>query len=202
MLAKHVAPLNVNANVNDNGKLSLAGWVDTDTANVNLNVSLGNIALAYLSPYVERDTNVSVKSGELTFKGAVSNNDLETGLLIEKAEVELENFLLNDRRNDARLIAFNKLRIVDFGMTTSPLDVRADKIKLSQPYINVHIDEQKNLNMVGAFSNKEDVSDATDSQKTDSNTPTSFDLKSLEIEQGQYGFCRFKYDAKVFSCYG
>ena len=62
------SPLNVNANVNDNGKLSLAGWVDTDTANVNLNVSLGNIALAYLSPYVERDTNVSVKSGELTFK--------------------------------------------------------------------------------------------------------------------------------------
>ena len=73
-------------------------------------------------------------------------------------------------------------------MTTSPLDVRADKIKLSQPYINVHIDEQKNLNMVGAFSNKEDVSDATDSQKTDSNTPTSFDLKSLEIEQGNMDF--------------
>lgn len=180
--------LNLNANVNDSGKLSLAGWVETDTAKVHLDIALSNIDLAYLSPYVERDTNVSVKSGELTFEGTLSNTASETGFLIDQVEAELDNFLLNDQRNDARLISFNKLWVADFGISTSPLDVRVDKIKLSQPYINVHIDEQQILNLVGAFSNKEYVSDNTDGQESSSDSASSFNLKRIEVEQGNMDF--------------
>lgn len=185
---KSRSELSLNAVINDNGRITLAGWLEPDTAKANLNLALSNITLAYLSPYVERDTSVSIKSGELTFKGNISNQDLESGLLIDQVEAQLDNFLLNDQRNDSRLIAFNKLSIAEFSVTTSPLDIQADKIKLSQPYINVHIDEQQNLNLVDAFSSKENQSDNKGDQEANDNSTPSIALKHIELEQGNMDF--------------
>jgi len=185
---KSRSELSMNAVLNDNGQVILAGWVEPETAKVNLDLTLGNIALAYLSPYVEHDTNVSVESGELTFKGIISNSASEAGWLIDQAEAELDNFLLNDQRNGLPLIAFTKLRVEDIGVTTSPLAVRIDKLKLSKPYINVHIDEQQNLNLVSAFINKENVSDNTVSQETNTKSISSFALEIIELEQGNMDF--------------
>ncbi len=185
---KSRSEISLDAVVNDNGQISLTGWVEPEATKINLDLALSNIALAYLSPYVERDSNVSVKSGELTFKGNISNAELKSGLRIAQAEAELDKLLLNDQRNDSRLISFNKLRIADFGVTTSPLDIRADKIKLSQPYINIHIDEQLNMNLAGAFSKNENVSVVADSQESTSNQTPSFALKNIELEQGNMDF--------------
>ncbi len=185
---KSRSELKMNVEINEQGQLNLTGWVEPGTAKVNLNIVLSNLALAHFSPYIEHDSNLSVKSGELTFKANISNSDSESGLLIDQAEAELDNFLLNDLRSDSRLIAFNKLSVADFGVTTSPLDIRVDKIKLSEPYINVHIDEQQNLNLVSAFGNKENISDNTDSEDVNANATTSISLKSIELEQGNMDF--------------
>ncbi|MFT5396804.1 MAG: hypothetical protein ACI85N_002010, partial [Gammaproteobacteria bacterium] len=145
------AELNLNAAINNQGSLSLAGWVAPISTDAEFDIGLSEIDFAYLSPYIEKYANVSLVSGALSFKGKASNSAGDNGVTIKDAEASLSKIQLQDNSNDTRLIAVDAVGIAGFGLSTPPLNLSVKEIKLSEPYVNVHIDEQKNLNLLNVL---------------------------------------------------
>lgn len=180
--------LNVNAAINDRGTLSLAGWVAPISTDTELELGLSEIDFTYLNPYLESYTNVSLVSGTFNFNGNISNAVAKNGLSISGANAGLNNLQLNDIRNDTRLIAVADVNIAGLGFTSSPLDINVKQIKLSEPYANVHIDEQKNLNLLNAFKSANSENNDSKQEISDSESTYTLALDRIDIDQGNMDF--------------
>lgn len=180
--------LNLNVAINNQGSLSLTGWVAPISTDVEFDVGLSEIDFAYLSPYIENYANVSLVSGALSFKGKVSNSAGNNGVTIKDAEASLSKLQLQDKSNDTRLIAFDAVGIAGFGLSTQPLNLSVKEIKLSEPYVNVHIDEQKNLNLLNVL--KPSSSEPTNSGQEVSGTESTYTLviDRIDMDKGNMDF--------------
>ncbi|GJM04930.1 MAG: hypothetical protein DHS20C09_09210 [marine bacterium B5-7] len=180
--------LNLNAAINNQGTLSLAGWVDPISIDAEFNVGLSKIDFSYLNPYIENYANVSLESGTLSFKGNVANRAENNGITIKNAESSLSKLQLQDRSNNTRLLAVDALDVTGFSLSTSPLNIGVKEIKLSEPYVNVHIDEQQNLNLLKALKPVSDGPVNSDQENPISGPRYTLTLDRVDMDKGNMDF--------------
>ncbi len=178
--------LNASAAINDRGSLSLAGWVAPLSMDTELELGLSEIDFTYLNPYLKNYTNVSLASGIFNFNGNISNAAGKNGLSLSGANAGLNNLQLNDLSNDTRLIAVEAVSIAGLGFTSIPLNINAKQIKLSGPYANVHIDAQKNLNLLNAF--KTANNDDSEQESSEPESSYTLALERIDIDKGNMDF--------------
>ncbi len=179
--------LSINAAINDRGKLSLAGWVAPISTDMELELGLSDIDFAYLNPYLNNFTHVSLASGIFNFNGHISNAAGKNGISIRDAKAGLNNLQLNDM-SDSRLIAVEAVTVAGLGFTSSPLNINIKQTKLSGPYANVHIDEQKNLNLLSAFKSANSESNDSEQQNADSESTYTLSLERIDLDKGNMDF--------------
>lgn len=180
--------LSVNAVINERGELSLAGWVALISTDMELELGLSEIDFTYLNPYLKNFTNVSLASGIFNFNGHISNAAGKNGLSIRDAKAGLINLQLNDMSDDSRLIAVEAVTIAGLGFTSSPLNINIKQTKLSGPYANVHIDEQKNLNLLNAFKSANSESNNSEQENADFESTYTLSLERIDLDKGNMDF--------------
>ena len=198
--------MNLNAAINNQGTISLAGWVAPISTDAEFDIGLSEIGLAYLSPYIENYANVSLVSGALSFKGKVINNAGNNGVTIKDAKASLSKLQFDDNSNNSRLIAVDAVGLAGFGLSTQPLNLTVKEIMLSEPYVNVHIDEQKNLNLLNVI--KPAISEPTNSGQKVSDTESTYSLAidRIDMDKGNMDFADLsmtpKFSVKVHGLTG
>tara|TARA_R110002096_G_scaffold247936_2_gene440326 strand:- start:10986 stop:14423 length:3438 start_codon:yes stop_codon:yes gene_type:complete len=180
--------LNLNAVINNQGALSLAGWVSPVSTDAEFDIELSKIDFSYLNPYIENYANVSLISGTFGFKGNVSNSVENNGITIKNAESRLSKLQLQDRSNNTRLIAVDTLDVTGFSLSTTPLNIGVKEIKLSEPYVNVHIDEQQNLNLLKAFKPVGDDPVNSDQETQNPGAMYTLTLDRIDMDKGSMDF--------------
>jgi hypothetical protein len=146
------APLDIDLHlgIGEGGQLQTKGTVGLSPMSAGLDLSLVNLDLPALQPYVGQSTDLTIYRGKLSVKGhaayAAAPARGQPGLLTTLA-IEVADLATRDNIQNADLVSWRSLRIEGMRYQRGPDALRIEHIVAAAPYGRVIISAQGGLNV-------------------------------------------------------
>ena len=170
------------ARINKKGTLKSKGRVRHTPLKQIGKFELNKISLKELTPYVDESAFVAINDGYFSLKSktAYAKSTKNPDLKVD-GFMKLEEFLVNDSRDNTPLASINNLDLKSFSLEMFPNRLYVDSLDIDSFYVNAVIDENKTMN----FATLAKKSDSNQSdKKVDTNTTdkkTAFPMKIMKV---------------------
>ncbi len=132
------------ARINHSGQLEVKTELAPDSS-VHAQVSLSQLDLTMLQPYVAQRTAMTLRSGSVSAKlDATRGAD---GQLAVTADAELANLRTIDNELKRDFIRFERLRLAGIDYRSSPASLRVKMIDARAPYARVIVESDRSVNV-------------------------------------------------------
>jgi uncharacterized protein involved in outer membrane biogenesis len=163
------------------------------------NVTVSNLALAPLQPYVEQQANLVVHAGELSVDGTAQfdPHDTNTALLQFTGNVALTNFLSSDRISHHEFARWENLGVRGIRLELEPNRLAVDEVKFTGLRASLVVSSNGQLNVLALRKQSPTAAESANPQPVvaseSTNAPAAeggwFPLKlgTLVVERGSFG---------------
>jgi len=132
------------------GSLELAGSGVIDPPKAELHAELAGLDLALAQPYIARAAHVRLPSAVAGLKGKLAFDPAAKPQASFEGTASLDALLLTDDAN-AKLAAWESLRIEDLKAALAPDEIRARRIRVTRPFAKIQISKDGELNLSRIF---------------------------------------------------
>jgi hypothetical protein len=198
---------NLNALVNDAGKVRVTGSVIPETMIARGRLEIAGLGVSSVTPYLPPSVKVDVAGGFLDVAGdwELTTKNEVAGTF--QGDVRMGDFLFRESGNQRTLADFELLELTGIDMGLASRMLQMDRIVLSHPHLVLAKDEQGVLNLTRALGTEsgDDQGDSgssaakpADSAASTEESPTTtqthpyffkeIDIDTVRIVQGRVGF--------------
>ncbi len=142
-------PLTVDATINGNATLKIAGDVTPAPLSAALDISLQKVRLQTLQPYVLPTADLSIRSGTVSSVGRLTlkPDDQGESAIGFEGDVTFDALRSVDNVLKEDLLNFRRLQLQRLRLTTSPNTLRIERALLQEPYARLIISPEQVLNI-------------------------------------------------------
>ena len=158
--------------INQKSSLELSGGVIRSSLSAHGKVNVKALDVTLVDPYIEPSTYASLRRGTLSVAADYDYNPSKTGF---RGKVALEDWVVNDTRDDSVLLGWESIGATPFVYTYPANQLRINQLAIDGLYTNALIDAKKVLNYSTLSKKSESESNAT---KTSGN-PFGIDIVKL-----------------------
>lgn len=158
---KSPSPFEISLQVAQGGRLTVSGNFEPSVAQVKSTITLDDLALSTVQPYVSSIAELTINSGLLSTRG--SFNRTAKGDMTYKGQLGISNLQIIDNSTNDTLLGWQRFEAPELRVGLSPKALEIDTIKLSGLSGKLFIAEDKTVNVVSAFRTKDKPS--TEPQK-------------------------------------
>lgn len=189
--SKYDNPMDVSLNANSKDiTLKSFGNIKINPFKMDLNTTFSHHDLAYYMPFVKDFTDMRLQSGRLDFSGIIGY-DKNPSI---KAKAELSDISILDKE-DIGVFEIKSLGVQNIEYENNNLVL--DNVSLKEPYLNVYIDKEKNVNLSKIVKKTKDnikeekqIQQASKAQpqKDDNSSDTNIVINKIVLEDGVLDF--------------
>ncbi|OHD87703.1 MAG: hypothetical protein A2Y52_04805, partial [Sulfuricurvum sp. RIFCSPLOWO2_02_43_6] len=158
--------------INQKSSLELSGGLIRSSLSAHGKVNVKALDVTLVDPYIEPSTYASLRRGTLSVAADYDYNPSKTGF---RGKVALEDWVVNDTRDDSVLLGWESIGATPFVYTYPANQLRINQLAIDGLYTNALIDAKKVLNYSTLSKKSESESNAT---KTSGN-PFGIDIVKL-----------------------
>lgn len=140
-------PLQVSANINDGGLLTLDGQMILVPFALEMKYQLQNLPLLPVNPYVEANTWLQVQQGTLSVDGDVKLETTDPMPLNLNANISLADVQAEDTRSGKKILQWKALNLQQLRLDLLQRTVNVETVELQQPDIAAEIGSDKQMNL-------------------------------------------------------
>ena len=178
-------PFRLAALLDESGGITAEGSLSPSPFSMELDYHLDNILLNLFSDYIEAASWLSLKSGRLSVGGKVSAETDEKTFISVSADLDVDNFELEDTRSGDPLFGFESFRVDDIRAEVDKQTVRVASVSISKPDINLNLSEEKEFNLSGLMKEKQAGTVSEVSPETSASSPGwKFEIEKAGLSEG------------------
>lgn len=129
--------------INEKSTFEATSDVVRSPLRAGLHVALRGFDVSMVDPYIEPGTYASLRRGKLSLDADVDYNPSKT---LVKGKVALDDWVVNDTRDDSVLLGWEKIGVTPFGYSYPTNALRINQLSIDGFYTNALIDPKKVLN--------------------------------------------------------
>jgi len=141
-------PIELSVSLPQEGRLQVSGTATPKPFSANLDVELLNVTFANASPYVEPFLNIRLADGAMRAKGLVT---FENTALTYAGDFGVGRFAAVDGRLAQDFLKWSDLAFTGVRLTTLPLALNVEEIRLSEASAALRIENDGTLNIAKAL---------------------------------------------------
>ncbi|PHQ64660.1 MAG: hypothetical protein COB99_08505 [Sulfurimonas sp.] len=173
---------NLSARLNAKGYAKAKGKLSHSPLRQKGTFNLKKISLKEFSPYIEKDLYLKLNDGYIDLKTKVEYaKSSKTADLKVSGRLDINEFFLNDSRDDSTLLSFNNMALKSFDYEMFPNRAFVNELDINSFYVNALIDEKKTMNFATlSKTRKVETKDANTTVSEDTNS-SKFPFKIMKI---------------------
>jgi hypothetical protein len=147
-------------------------------------LNIDKISLKEFSPYIEKDTFLKLDDGYINLKSKIlyAKNTLDADLKVH-GDLNVEEFFLNDTKDNSTLLSFNDMTLNAFDFEKSPDRAFVNELDIDGFYLNAVIDKKKVINFAKLSRTKKvDAQTPKKIKKTNDTNSTQFPFKIMKLK--------------------
>lgn len=161
--------------------LKTSGEVSINPFKTNLNIVLSHRNLPYYMPYAKEFIDAKLQDAKMSFKGRFKFD--KTPQI--QGNLELKDVsLLN--QEDFGIFYIKQFYIKNIQYNTNSLNL--DDITLQEPYLNVYIDKNKQVNLSKIIKKDESKNDKQDKKEDQNDSKFAISINKIKLENGTLDF--------------
>lgn len=133
----------VSSLINQTGLIALEGDLVRSKMSSKGNMDLKGLDISMIDPYIEPSTYASLRRGNLSFN---ADYDYQPSNTIVKGKVALDDWVVNDSRDDTVLVGWDKIGATPFVYAYPDNRLKINQLAIDGFYTNALIDSKKVLN--------------------------------------------------------
>lgn len=142
-----VLQLDARTGINQSGRLQARGELRLDPLSTAMDLTLGDIALPAVQPYLSPHTTLQLDRGALSAKLRLSYGAAQTPQLRVAGDIGVAQLVTRDRPKGAPLLRWQQLDLKNLAYTQAPDRLEIERIALRGPQARVVIDAERKLNL-------------------------------------------------------
>lgn len=172
---------NLSARLNYKGYAKAKGKLRHTPLRQEGTFGLNKISLKEFSPYIEKDLYLKLNDGYVDLKTKVEYaKNTQTADLKVNGRLDINEFFLNNSRDNSTLLSFNNMALKSFNYEMSPNKAFVNELDINGFYVNAVIDENKTMNFASLSKVKGDAN-STKSEDVNSTKDTKFPFKIMKL---------------------
>ena len=181
-------PLLLGMELAPGGRVELAGDVSIlPTIGLDAKMSVSELQLAIVQPYVTESANVRIEKGNLNLDAEIVVTEEKP--LVASGSVALRSLTLTDTEKNERLIGWDEFAIDRFEFAADQNMLRISEVTVSIPYVRLLIHEDQTTNFEELIVEQtDDHSAAESSPAAGEPSPIDVTIGRISIEQGSADF--------------
>lgn len=189
-------PVDLSFQINHTGKAQLQGTLEIDPLNVELDVSLVDIALKPFQPYVVPFAQFGVGSGALNLQGKTKFQKSSSAhpMVTFQGGMGISQLALEDPTQTQSFLKWDRLGLKQLDLQVEPTTVNLQEIELVNPAVVLSIDADGRMNLNRLFSPPGSIQDEAASgdpsseKESPEKPPTPVKIGSVTIANLLAGF--------------
>ena len=149
---KSPSPFEMGLRVVQGGELTASGNFDPSGARVESTITLKDLALPILQPYLSRSADLTLNSGLLSTRGPFSR--AAKGGMAYKGQVEIADLQIIENSTQDTILGWEQLQTSNFYFNLNPNGLKIDTLKMIGLEGKLLISEDKTVNVVESFRSK------------------------------------------------
>ena len=179
--------------VNHKGSIKLQGRLRHTPLRNSGSITISNIALEDMNPYLEPSLYTNLKSGDFSLSSSINYAPSKTKPdLVADGKMAISDFIVNDAHDNSVLLAFSRLDVAPFHFELMPNSLFVNEIKIGGLYANAHIDQNRTMNFAQLQKGDVNASDTntTEAAETNATEKSGMPIRivKLKIENGNADF--------------
>ncbi len=172
------------ARVNEGGKIKSRGSLRHTPLKQKGSFDIEKISLKEITPYLQESAYVTLDDGYISLKTKTSYevSKSKPDINVEGA-FKLEEFFVNDSRDNSSLISFSEIDLKKFTLELSPNRLFVDEVDVNAFYVNAMVDANKTMNFATLVKENTDSNETKQESPEDTNQIKSepFPVKVMKI---------------------
>lgn len=145
-------------------------------------LDLKKISLKEFSPYIEKNAHLKLNDGYIALKSKVEYAKSNKGADLKvNGHLDVNEFFLNDSRDDSTLLSFSNVALKAFEYEMFPNRAYIDKIDVDGFYVNALIDEKKIMNFTTLSKAPKVQSKDANTTKSEDSNESAFPFKIIKL---------------------
>ncbi|TKI68583.1 DUF748 domain-containing protein [Sulfurimonas crateris] len=190
--------------VNGKGGIRSKGDIKHTPLEQKGSLELKKIALKDFTPYLQEAAYIKIDDGALNIvaKTAYKQKDAKDDIRVD-GNLKIDDFLLNESRDGAKLASFKTADIKSFSFKSDPNSLQIDELLLDSLYVDAVINRDKSMNfskLAKESQSKEAAKKEEQTQSKDGKDSFAFNLLKLRITNSSAHFADYSLpiDFKTF----
>ncbi|WP_373036290.1 DUF748 domain-containing protein [Sulfurimonas sp.] len=172
------------ARLNSKGYVKAKGKVRHTPLKQKGTFELKKISLKEFSPYIEKSLYLKLNDGNVNLKTKIeyTKSSKEADLKVH-GRLDIDEFFLNDSRDNSTLLSFNNMALKSFDYEMFPDRAFVNEMDVNGFYVNALIDKSKTMNFATLSKAPKVQSDAdtTKVAKSEDDNATKFPFKIMKL---------------------
>jgi len=172
-------PFNLAYSINQAGDTAINGNVTATPLNLQAHLSLKDLSLPMIQPYLTDIAKVKLEQGKLSVEGDINFSNDETGEIAGDFQggFNINEFNTEDTIINQRLIGWQTLAINPIKVNFNPLSIAINKIAIDQPYARLVITPNRSMNLAQLS-----ISNETEAAKAPTTAATSAEKTQTVVD--------------------
>lgn len=171
--------LDFRTNLNQTSKIKLIATTSLGSFNGKGNFGLEKIELPLFNPYGKKLSYLEPKRGNISTNGEFEYLNKQLNVT---GKIALDDWLINDSRDNSVLFGWNKIGITPFKFTQKNNSLTIKQLNIDGLYTNIHLNKSKILNFTTLLKNK------SEGNKSIENNTTNKALSESKVAQNSFSF--------------
>ena len=185
---KSPSPFEMGLRVVQGGELTASGNFNPSGAQLESTITIKDLTLPILQPYISRIADLTINSGLLSTQGAFHR--AAKGDMAYQGQVEIADLQIIENSTRDTLLGWQQLQTSDFNLNLNPNGLEIDTIKLTGLKGKLLISEDKTVNVVEAFKSKSQPTEPKQEESVLEAPGSSFPFRigKLSLDKGILDF--------------
>jgi uncharacterized protein involved in outer membrane biogenesis len=185
---KSPSPFEIGLLVVQGGELTASGNFNPTGAQLESTITIKDLALPMLQPYISRIADLTLNSGLLSTRGAFHRAG--EGDMAYQGQVGIADLQIIENSTRDTLLGWQQLQTSDFRLNLNPNGLEIDTIKLAGLRGKLLISEDKTVNVVEAFKSKSQPTEPKQEESVPEAPGSSFPVRigKLSLDKGILDF--------------
>ena len=185
---KSPSPFEMGLRVVQGGELTASGNFNPSGAQLESTITIKDLTLPILQPYISRIADLTINSGLLSTQGAFHR--AAKGDMAYQGQVEIADLQIIENSTRDTLLGWQQLQTSDFNLNLNPNGLEIDTIKLTGLKGKLLISEDKTVNVVEAFKSKSQPTEPKQEESVPKAPGSSFPFRigKLSLDKGILDF--------------
>ncbi len=182
-------PLELNARLNQTGKIKVAGSSVLEPFTSNLDVNISHIEIRRFEPYINQSAKLDIIKGHINTQGKLVVTQSKKGdlALNYKGSVGVKNLHTRDQVLHQDFLKWQNLALNGLDFDLQPVKLKIKSVNIDQPYARVTIKKDKTVNINDVIVDKS-TDEPVKKKEEKKKASAQFDIGIVKIKGGSSDF--------------